>query len=83
MHILAVCGTIGVLQALEAIKIITNMPGVLAGRMLILDGADTTFRNVKLRDKCFKCKACQDPTELFRNAINYEQFCGSRADDKV
>ncbi|KAK4883071.1 hypothetical protein RN001_006390 [Aquatica leii] len=78
----AVPGVIGVLQALETIKIISNLSGVLAGRLLLFDGADSTFRNVKLRNKnncCAVCGSSPTITEL----IDYEQFCGAKAHDKV
>lgn len=73
---------IGVLQALECIKIITEMPGVLSGRLLLFDACETIFRNIKLRNKVSNCAVCGDnPTILF--PIDYEQFCGSKANDKV
>ncbi|XP_015112130.1 adenylyltransferase and sulfurtransferase MOCS3 [Diachasma alloeum] len=77
----AAVGTIGVLQALEAIKIILDMPGVLSGRMLLFDGQQSTFRNIRLRSRDPNCLVCgEDPqiTEL----LDYEQFCGSKANDK-
>lgn len=69
------------MQALEAIKIILNQP-VLAGRLLLFDAADTTFRNIKLRSRNAKCKVCGEKPEI-QELIDYEQFCGTRAHDKV
>ncbi|XP_019875481.2 adenylyltransferase and sulfurtransferase MOCS3-like isoform X2 [Aethina tumida] len=78
----AVPGTIGVLQALEAIKVIQNSSGVLSARLLLFDGSTTTFRNVKLRGRSKVCAVCgDDPTVT--SLIDYEQFCGSSAHDKV
>ncbi|XP_044257909.1 adenylyltransferase and sulfurtransferase MOCS3 [Tribolium madens] len=78
----SVCGVIGVLQALETIKILTQMDGVLSGRLLIFDGSETTFRNVKLRQRVATCEVCGDNPKI-RAPVDYEQFCGSRAHDKV
>lgn len=44
-------GTIGILEALETLKIIIGLPGVLSQRLLLFDGKDTTFKNAKLRPK--------------------------------
>lgn len=50
--------------------------------MLIFDGSNTTFRNVRLRPKSISCAVCgENPT--ITKLINYEQFCGARAHDKV
>lgn len=79
---MVVCGTIGTLQALEAMKIITNIKGVLSQRLLLFDGAETTFRNVKLRPRNVNCAVCGDNPTI-KVLIDYEQFCGSKANDKV
>lgn len=74
-------GVIGVLQAQEAIKIILNIPGVLSGRLLLFDGLETTFRNIRLRLKnpdCLYCGQSAEKCEL----VDYEQFCGAKAVDK-
>ncbi|GLV31969.1 Ubiquitin-like activating enzyme 4 [Carabus blaptoides fortunei] len=73
-------GCIGILQALETIKILVNMPNVLAGRLLLFDGSNTTFRNVQLRKRNPQCAVCGDiPTVTA--PIDYEQFCRSNAHD--
>ncbi|KAF7268153.1 hypothetical protein GWI33_018618 [Rhynchophorus ferrugineus] len=75
-------GVIGVLEALEAIKIIIKSPGVLSGRLLLFDGSITKFRDVKLRTRNSKCAVCgEEPT--ITDLIDYEQFCGAAAHDKV
>lgn len=74
-------GTIGLLQALEALKITLGMSGVLSGRLLLFDGTDTTFRNVKLRPKNAACSICGDNPTI-HELIDYEQFCGAKANDK-
>lgn len=75
-------GVIGVLQALETIKILVESPGVLSGRFLLFDGSNATFRNVKLRPRNPDCAVCGDNPSI-RDLIDYEQFCGASAHDKV
>jgi adenylyltransferase and sulfurtransferase len=77
----AITGVIGTLQALEAIKIVTQQPGVLAGRLLLFDGEQTSFRNVKLRAKRPDCDVCSTKPKI-QQLIDYEQFCGAKATDK-
>lgn len=74
-------GTIGVLQALEALKILLNLPHVLSGQLLLFDGLETKFRNIKLRTRNVNCIVCGDHPTL-HELIDYEQFCGSKANDK-
>lgn len=76
-----VTGTIGTLQALEAIKIILNMDETLSGRLLLFDGAKSTFRNVRLRGKQINCAVCSEHPSI-TELIDYEQFCGMKASDK-
>jgi molybdopterin/thiamine biosynthesis adenylyltransferase len=53
----ATAGVIGCLQAMEAIKLITRVGKPLVGRMLIFNGADMIFDEVKLnRDP--NCRVC-------------------------
>lgn len=53
----AVAGTIGSLQAIEAVKYIIGEGDLLTGRMLVYDALKMQFRNVKLpRDD--NCAAC-------------------------
>ncbi|XP_014262280.1 adenylyltransferase and sulfurtransferase MOCS3 [Cimex lectularius] len=74
-------GVIGVLQALQAVNIILENEGVLSGKLLIFDGLETTFRTVKLRNRSEKCLICSDHPTI-KQLVDYEQFCGSRANDK-
>lgn len=54
-----VVGVIGSLQALEAIKLITNMNGVMVGRLLVMDAQFLEFRTIRLqRDTA--CVVCGD-----------------------
>lgn len=77
----AITGVIGALQALETIKIILGNTGVLSGRLLLFDGQQSTFRNLKLRSKKADCVACSDNASLTK-LIDYEQFCSMKATDK-
>lgn len=77
----AITGVIGTLQSLEAIKIITGTMNTLSGRLLLFDGINSTFRNVKLRGKSANCEVCFEPRKI-RSLIDYEQFCGMKASDK-
>ncbi len=45
----AMCGTLGSLQAGEVIKEITGAGESMSGRLLIVDGLRTDFRNVKIK----------------------------------
>lgn len=75
----AIAGTIGTLQATEAIKIVLGKGKLLKGRMLVFDAFDMTFREVKVqRDpNCPVCGNNPTVTEL----IDYEWFCGVGHDD--
>lgn len=74
-------GTIGVLQALETLKIILNMPNVTSERLLLFDGGETKFHNVRLRAKKADCVVCGEP-RVIHELIDYEKFCGAKANDK-
>ena len=52
-----VAGMLGTMQALQAIKIILNLGDQLAGKLMIVDALDLTFRSVKInKDK--SCTIC-------------------------
>ncbi|CAL7946144.1 unnamed protein product [Xylocopa violacea] len=74
-------GTIGVLQALEALKIVLGLPRVLSGQLLLFDGLETKFRNISLRAKNANCVVCGEHSTIHK-LIDYEQFCGAKANDK-
>jgi sulfur-carrier protein adenylyltransferase/sulfurtransferase len=72
-------GTIGAIQATEAIKLILGVGESLIGRLLLYDATTMGFDEVRLR-KNPNCPICGDNptvTEL----IDYEQFCGMPAHD--
>ena len=72
-------GTIGAIQATEAIKLILGIGDSLIGRLLIYDALSMSFDEVRLR-KDPKCPVCgENPTVT--ELIDYEQFCGVQAHD--
>lgn len=72
-------GTIGAIQATEAIKLILGNGNSLKGRLLLYDALNMEFDEVRLR-KNPKCPVCgENPTVT--ELIDYEQFCGVPAHD--
>jgi adenylyltransferase/sulfurtransferase len=69
-------GMIGMVQATEAIKLITGIGEPLIGRFLIYDALRMRFRELKLRKDpdCPVCGTHPTVTKL----IDYEEFCGLR-----
>ena len=73
-------GTIGTLQATEAIKLILGIGDPLIGRMVLYDALNMTFDTIKVR-KNPNCPVCgEHPT--IHELIDYEQFCGVPAHDR-
>ena len=67
-------GIIGVMQAIEAIKLIIGIGNSLIGRLVLFDALQLKFREVKLR-RDPKCPVCgENPT--ITELIDYDQFCG-------
>lgn len=71
-------GVIGVIQATEAIKLLTGIGEPLVGRFLIYDALRMKFRELKLKKDpdCPVCGTHPTVTKL----IDYEEFCGMRPD---
>lgn len=67
-------GTIGTIQATEALKLILGVGDSLVGRLLLYNALDMSFDFVKLR-KNPKCKICSAQPEI-TELIDYEAFCG-------
>ncbi len=67
-------GVVGSLQAAEALKILLGEGRTLAGRLLLYDALDVTFREIRLeRDpSCPLCGTTRTITEL----VDYEDLCG-------
>ena len=67
-------GVIGVIQATEAIKLLTGVGEPLVGRFLLYDALKMRFRELKV-PKDPECPVCgKNPTVT--KLIDYEQFCG-------
>jgi len=67
-------GTIGTLQATEALKLILGIGEPLIGRLLLYNALDMSFDFVNLR-KNPRCKICGPEPEV-TELIDYEAFCG-------
>lgn len=67
-------GTIGSIQATEALKILLSIGDTLVGRLIIYDALSMTFDEVKLK-KNPSCRICSPRPEV-TELIDYEAFCG-------
>ena len=67
-------GVVGSLQATEAIKILLGVGRSLAGRLLLYDALDLSFRELRLRRDpgCPLCGESPTVTAL----VDYEELCG-------
>ncbi len=61
-------GIIGVIQATEAVKIITGIGTTLSGRLLLFDALGMRFRELKLRPSLER--------PVIEGLIDYQEFCG-------
>jgi adenylyltransferase/sulfurtransferase len=73
------CGSIGSIQVTEAIKLITGIGEPLAGRLMIYDALEMSYRTVRVRKdpECPICGKNPSITEL----IDYDAFCGAVSED--
>jgi len=67
-------GTIGTLQATEAIKLLLGIGTPLIGNMLIYDALDMRFEFIKLK-KNPECRVCSENPSITQ-LIDYDAFCG-------
>jgi molybdopterin/thiamine biosynthesis adenylyltransferase/rhodanese-related sulfurtransferase len=72
-------GTIGTIQATEAIKLILGIGEPLIGRLLLYDALSMTLEEVRLR-KNPNCVICSDHPTVTQ-LIDYEEFCGMPGHD--
>ena len=71
-------GIIGSMQAMETVKLLLGVGDSLAGRLLIFDALEMTWREVRLKRNP-QCPVCGDePTQT--QLIDYEIFCGVKPD---
>ena len=74
-------GIIGMLQAIEAIKMIVGVGESLVGRLLHFDALKAKFRELNLR-RDPECPVCGENPTIF-SPIDYEQFCGARDEEAI
>jgi adenylyltransferase/sulfurtransferase len=67
-------GTIGTLQATEAIKLLLGVGDPMIGTLLLYDALEMRFDQVRLK-KNPHCKICSSEPEISA-LIDYEAFCG-------
>lgn len=72
----AVAGVIGTIQANEVLKYILGIGTLLAGKLLVFNALDSSFRQVKV-PKDPKCPVCGDKPTVTK-LIDYEEFCSLR-----
>ncbi|KAI4920946.1 hypothetical protein J4E85_009061 [Alternaria conjuncta] len=85
-----VVGVMGVLQALEAIKVLTHKPTTTPADppslLLFSAYSNPMFRSIRLRSRKAKCAACSTHATISAEALesgslDYVQFCGSLLPD--
>jgi adenylyltransferase/sulfurtransferase len=86
-----VVGTMGLLQALEAIKVLTRQPSASPNGLAPADPpsllifsaySNPMFRTIRLRTRKLKCAVCSahatvTPEALNSGSLDYVQFCGT------
>jgi adenylyltransferase/sulfurtransferase len=73
-------GTVGTIQATEALKILLGIGEPLIGTLLLYDALSMTFDRVRLK-KNPACKVCSETPEV-TDLIDYEAFCGVPGHDR-
>ena len=73
-------GTIGTLQATEALKVLLGIGRPLIGKLLVYEALSMSFDELSLKKnpRCKVCSAEPEVTEL----IDYEAFCGVPGHDR-
>jgi adenylyltransferase/sulfurtransferase len=73
------CASIGSIQVNEAIKLITGIGEPLAGRLMIYDALEMSYRSVRVKKdpECAVCGKNPTVTEL----IDYDAFCGAVSEE--
>src|SRR5213079_139421 len=74
-------GIIGMLQAIETLKLILGIGEPLVGRLLHFDALKVKFRDLNLR-RDPQCPVCGENPTIF-SPIDYEQFCGVRDEGAI
>jgi len=73
------CASIGSIQVNEAIKLIAGIGEPLAGRLMIYDALEMSYRTVRVKKdpECAVCGKNPTVTEL----IDYDAFCGAVSEE--
>jgi len=74
-------GIIGMLQAIETLKLILGIGDTLVGRLLHFDALKVKFRELNLR-RDPQCPVCGENPTIF-SPIDYEEFCGLRDEEPI
>jgi sulfur-carrier protein adenylyltransferase/sulfurtransferase len=74
-------GIIGVMQAIETVKLILGKGESLIGRLVLFDALKMKFRELKLR-KNPDCPVC-GPNPTITELIDYQEFCGITPQQEV
>lgn len=69
-------GIMGSIQANQAIGLLLGKGTPLIGRLLVFNGLDNSFNEIKFR-KNTSCAVC-GPNPTITRLIDYEEFCGQR-----
>jgi sulfur-carrier protein adenylyltransferase/sulfurtransferase len=72
-------GTIGTIQATEALKVLLGIGEPLIGKLLLYNALDMSFDFVKLK-KNPNCRVCGPHADI-KELIDYEEFCGVPSHD--
>jgi adenylyltransferase/sulfurtransferase len=73
-------GTIGTLQATEALKLLLGIGEPLIGKLLLFDALRMSFEELRLK-KNPHCRVCSEQPEV-SELIDYEAFCGVPGHDR-
>lgn len=77
----ATAGVVGLIQATEVLKLILGIGEPLAGRLLLFNGLEMTFKEVRIaRDP--GCAVCGD-RPVITSLVDYEDVCNLPAGDAV
>jgi adenylyltransferase/sulfurtransferase len=71
----------GVLQALEAVKLLSGCGDVLAGRLMLFDALAGRFSTIKLRGRAPDCIACGQQRQISADSLSsydYATFTGGQ-----
>jgi len=68
-------GAIGLLEAVETVKILLGLGDPLVGRLLLYDALRARFTELKVRPNA-ECRYCGAP-ESFPGYVDYEAFCAA------